>query len=278
MRYDLAAMARRASNPRRKRSVTLRDIVPPAVMASNLYLAGYKPAIDLWRTYAERVIAEYERTLSSLITDAPADINRTLDEADSAFQRLFLLLRPAMRDWTVRTESWFRGKWRGAVLSATNVDIGTLIGPEDARQTLEQSLEWNVNLVADVSAQARQRISAAVFDGLRNTKPTREVAKDIRDAVDMGRDRSVRIALDQLAKLTSSLADERRREAGIEEWEWRWSRKLHGRAEHIARNGKVYADTTSGADPTRDVLPPPPDRPGQLPYCGCRALGRIVFD
>lgn len=265
MRYDLAAMARRQRNVRR-RSVTLRDIVPPATLATDLYQAAYRPIIELWQRATPRILAEYERTIAAMTTDSPADVQREIDEADTLLQRLVLLLRPALTDWVTRVEAWQRGKWRGAVLSATGVDLQTLIGPEDARETLETALEWNVNLVRDVGEQARQRISNAVFDGLRNRTPAREVATSISEATGMARRRSLGIASDQLTKLTSSLASERRREAGLDKWEWRHSGKRHPREDHRARNGKQYTDETA-----------PKDLPGRLPYCGCRELAVLEF-
>jgi len=135
------------------------------------------------------------------------------------------------------------------------------------RATLETTIEWNTALIRDVSAVTQQRIGNAVYDGLRNRTPARDVAKNIRGSVGMSRDRSVRIASDQLNKLTSSLADERRREAGIDTWMWRSSHKLHYRPEHAARDGKEYTDETA-----------PQDRPGQLPYCGCRSQAVVKFD
>lgn len=278
MRYDLRALTRRANPGIRRRSIVLRDIVPPATLASDLYAAAYKPVVELWASRADAIIAEYERSLSSLTTDSPADLQAQLDAATSDLERLFILLDAALRDWALRTEKWQRDKWRGAVLSATGVDLQTLIGPEDVRATLEQYLEWNTALVRDVSAQARQRISNAVFTGLTQRKPVREVAAEIREAVGMARDRSMRIAADQLSKITSSLADERRREAGISVWKWRWSHKKHGRPEHIARDGKLYADTEAGADEAQGINPPPGDRPGQLPFCGCRAQTVMMLD
>jgi len=260
-------MAMRANPGRRKRTVTFRDITPPATLATNLFQSGYSPVIAMWTRYADRIIAEYERTLSELITDAPADINATLDAADSELQRLLLILRPAMRDWTVRVEGWFRGKWIGAALAASKVDLTTLLGPEDVQQTLEQVLEWNTNLVVDVSTQTRQRISNAVFAGLTNRTPAREVARDIREATGMARDRSLRIASDQLQKLSGALASERRRQASLTLWEWRSSHKKHFRREHAARDGKVYTDETA-----------PKDLPSQLPYCGCRERAVLTFE
>jgi uncharacterized protein with gpF-like domain len=279
VQFDLSALARRAKNVRRS-SITLRDIAPPAVLATNLYQSSYAPVIALWRRYAERITAEYERSLSALTTDAPSDINATLAAADAELQRLLLTLTPALRQWVLSVENWQRGKWRGAVLSATGVDLGTLIGPEDAQQTLEQILEWNTNLVVDVSTQTRQRISNAAFSGLTNRTPAREVAKQISEATGMARDRSLRIASDQLSKLTSALADERRRAAGISTWEWVHSRKLHPRAAHVAHNGHIYSDDPADVGKVVDgktVETPPATRPGQEPYCGCRSRSVLVF-
>lgn len=266
MRYDLRTIARRTRKTRR-RSVTLRDIVPPAVMASDLFATAYAPVIALWLGLSDRIIVAYERTLSGLTTDSSEDINRILEEGQNELTRLLLLLRPAMTSWALRVEKWHRGKWRGAVLAASGVDIDTLIGSGDVRQTLGAAIDWNVNLVSDVSAQAKQRIASSVFDGLRNRTPARDVAKSIRAATGMARDRSVRIASDQLTKITSSLASERRREAGLDKWEWKSSHKLHFRPEHAARDGKVYSDDDA-----------PEDKPGQLPWCGCRELAVLDFD
>ncbi|MBH0112721.1 hypothetical protein I5E68_07120 [Novosphingobium sp. YJ-S2-02] len=267
MTYDLATLTRRARPGMRRKSIVIRDIAPPATMATDLYRACYLPVVQTWSAALPAIENAYARSLSELTTDAPADVKAEIDGAAEQVNRLLLLLTPQVRDWALRTERWYRGKWRGAVLSATGVDLDTMLGASDMRAPLETHIEWNTALIKDVSAQAQQRIGNAVFDGLRNRTPAREVAKTIREAVDMGRDRSTRIASDQLNKLSSALADERRREAGIETWRWRHSRKAHPRADHKARDGNEYTDATA-----------PEDRPGQQPYCGCRAQAVITFD
>ena len=265
-RFSLAQLARRQRNIRRS-SIVLRDIAPPATMATNLFRACYLPVIAAWSDALPRINAAYERSLSELVQDSPADVRAEIDGAAEAINRLVLILTPEVRDWALNVERWWRGKWRGAVLSATGVDLQTMLGAEDVRATLETSIEWNIALIRDVNQQAQQRISNAVFDGLRNRKPAREVAKSVREAVDMGRARSVRIASDQLSKITSALAEERRREAGIDTWKWRHSGKLHPRVDHQARNGKEYTDVTA-----------PQDLPGRLPFCGCRSQAVVRFD
>jgi uncharacterized protein with gpF-like domain len=266
MRFVLAQMLRRIRNPRRSQ-IVLRDIAPPATLATNLYRSCYRPVVERWQAAIPRIMAEYERALSGMTLDAPADVEREIRSVADELSRVLLTLTPRLRDWAVGVERWQRGKWRGAVLSATGIDLQTMIGPEDTQSTLETIIEWNTSLIKDVSDQARQRIANSVFSGLRERRAAREVAAEIREAVDMGRRRSVGIASDQLSKLSSSLASERRRQAGITSWKWRHSGKKHPREEHKARDGKVYTDQTA-----------PKDKPGQLPYCGCREQAVIDLD
>lgn len=282
MRYDLAAMTRRTKNIRRS-AIVIRDIAPPAVLASNLFAKVYRPIIQAWTDATPRIVATYERTLSAMVTDAPADIQAEIDATAGVLERLFLLLTPEIRKWALMTEQWHRGRWRGAVLSATGVDLGTLIGPADVRETLESYINWNVALAKDVSAQAQQRISSAVFSGLQNRTSAREVAKDISEAIGMGRKRSLGIAADQLSKVTSALADERRREAGLSVWKWRHSGKVHPRVRHKERDGNLYSDAPADVGAVvngKTVLAAPDekDRPSRPPWCGCRSQGVIIFD
>ncbi|WP_447724609.1 phage minor head protein [Sphingomonas koreensis] len=297
MRFDLATMTRRVRPTIRRRAIVIRDIAPPATLATDLYRGCYMPVVDIWQRAAEPIVAEYERTLAitqnfdansritqvAYLADSPRDIQSRIDAASSEFERLFLQLTAALEDWGIRVERWQRNAWRQAVLAATGVDLLTLIGPEDVRETVETYLRWNTDLIRDVSAQARKRISDAVFAGLQNRTPVRDVAKQIREAVDMSRTRSKNIAADQLSKLSSALADERRRQAGLSVWKWRHSRKRHPRENHVAREGRLYSDDPAmvGREingETVQVPPPENDRPGRPPFCGCREQGVLVLD
>jgi len=152
------------------------------------------------------------------------------------------------------------------------VDITAMVGAGDMRAPLGMVIERNVELVRSVGDQARSRISDAVYRGLAQRKAADEVARDIREAVDMGRRRARNIASDQLSKAAETLNEERRREAGLMAWEWVSSHKVHYRPEHKARDGKRYSD-----DPA-DNAPAPQDRPGQLPYCGCTSRAVLSLD
>jgi len=276
MKYDLAAMARRQSNIRRK-SITIRDTPMPAVLASDLYAAGYKPVLALIERYAAIANAEYARSLSALITDSGDDLTNIFERMGQELASLVLLLRPSLRDWAIKTEFRYRKAWSAAVLAATNVSLDTLLGPEDVAETIETTIAWNTSLVRDVGEQARQRISSAVFAGLTNRSPARDVAKQIREATGFARDRSLRIASDQLTKVSASLAEERQRQAGIETVEYRSSQKLHFRPHHAARNGKLYNLNTRVPVEGGEAVPAD-DWAGRPPFCGCRLLARISFE
>lgn len=264
MRYNLAAIVRRAKKTRR-REITLRPIIAPSTLASDLYASCYAPVVKAWLEALPAIMVQYERSLAKITTDSPEQLGSTLAQTEGELSRIVLLVRLRLERWALKVEGWQRGKWRGAILSATGVDIGTMIGPGDMRTTLGTAIERNVAMVKSVSEQAQTRISQAVFEGLTKRLPARDVAKQVRAAVDMSRARSLRIASDQLTKISSELDRERRREAGIDTWEWVSSGKINYRPEHQARNGKRYSDDN-----------PPPEMPGELIHCGCTS--RAVLD
>ncbi len=275
MRFSLATLSKRAGL---RKSTVIRDIRPPAMFATNLFNAAYVDVVRVWEETSAKLIEEYRRSLSELTTDAPSDLENIFAEAERRTGAIFFSLKPALERWTLFVERWHRQKWVSAVLSASRVDLSTMIGASDVRMSLETSIANNVGLVRSVSDETRLKMSQAVFDGLRNRAPADDVAKRIREVSGMGRARARRVAGDQLAKLTASLADERRRQAGMTEWEWLWSHKLHGREEHIARDGKVYSDDPSqvgGKVNGKTINAPPNDRPAVLPYCGCRSRSVI---
>lgn len=266
MRIPLAAMWRRQRNPRR-REVTLRPISPPSAKASDLYASSYKPVIEAWAAALPAILAEYERALAELTTDAAPEISARIEAAENDILHILIGLRGRIGRWAQTVEGWHRARWRQVVLSATGVDLKTLLGPADARTTLEAVIERNVGLVKSVSEQARGRIAEQVYQGLRERKPAREVAKGLREAVDMGRRRALNVAADQTVKLTSELQRERRRQAGIDTWEWVSSHKVNYRPEHAARDGKRYSDDDA-----------PSDLPGELPWCGCSERAVLSLD
>ena len=276
MKFDLATLARRARNIR-KSAIVLREVSAPAMLATDLFQQAYRPTINLWTQAAPRITEEYARTLASLTTDAPADIQAQIDGAEAAFQRLFFALTPSLRDWVLRVESSVRQRWVRQVYSATSVELSSLLGPSDVAETLESIMARNAALVKDVSQQIQARISDAVFRGLNARSPARDVAKEINEAVALGRKRALRVAQDQLSKASGALAEERQRQAGIEQVIWSSSHKLRPRPHHAARDGKRYYLATKKAVDGSETVDPS-DWVSIPPFCGCKSRAYISFD
>lgn len=175
------------------------------------------------------------------------------------------MLTPDLRDWALRVEAVHRGKWIRNIFSAVSIDLSTVLSALDVTDTVQASIEWNVSLIKDVSDEIRRKVVNSVFSGFQARKPAREIAKEIREATGLARQRSLRIAADQTVKLGSRLNQARQQQAGLDHFKWRHSGKAHPRLRHKERDGKVYPWEGSGI--------PSDDMPGVPPYCGCTSQG-----
>jgi SPP1 gp7 family putative phage head morphogenesis protein len=264
-RIDLAKRVQRPSG----KPVVLANIATTQAQASDLF-ALYNKIVISWREGAPAIIAQYERTLAQLVTDSPSDTTAAIDDIDAQIRRLVIMLSPDLRRWALNVERVHRGKWVSNVMSATSVDLSTILSPDDMNDTVEASLNWNTALIRDVAEETRRRIANAVFAGFQRRAPASEIAREIRESVGMARARSLRIAADQTVKLGSRLNQARQEQAGLTSFKWRHSGKLHPRSWHQARNGQVYPWEGSGI--------PPSDMPGVPPFCGCTAQGVVTFE
>src|SRR5690606_28621586 len=179
-------------------------------------------------------------TLDALTTDAPRDHQQAIDRTEDVIARLVTAFGFGVERWATRVERWHRSRWQAAVKAGTSIDLAAVLTAQPVQETLEAFIARNVALVKDISAQASGRIADAVFRAYQNRTPTRELAKELREAVDLGRKRSLRVASHQNNALSSSLDTQRMAEAGIEWFKWRHSAKRFPRQEHKARDGKVY--------------------------------------
>jgi hypothetical protein len=166
MKFDLATLARRASN-RLRRVVVFKPIFTTTAQAESLALV-YLRTVRLIEERRPRLVEIYERTVKqALRTDSVDELGGELDDLDRAVQRLVLELTPDLRRWALRTEEWHRGKWKRNVLDAVSVSLETMLGPEDMRELLGAFVQRNVALVRNVSDEARGRIADSVFRGFQ---------------------------------------------------------------------------------------------------------------
>lgn len=263
MSYNLPALAKAAG---KRRDVTLRPIVPTASLAQELATI-LMPAASIWEQNTARIMSGYDPQPigDALTTDSPEQVTQMVATAAAEFMtRLVIEITPAVRRWAIRAELWHRGRWAGAVKAGTGIDPTLMLTAAPVVEPIEVFVARNVALARNISDQAQGRISDVVLRGYQQRLPAAEVGKEIREATGMARKRANRIAADQNVKLSSALDLERQAEAGLDQYRWRHSGKLHPRATHKARNGELF-----------DLPAPRGDRPGDAPYCGCVAQAYI---
>lgn len=283
MRFDLAAMARRKGF--KKSMAVFRPIITTQAQADSLY-AIYRQMLEPWSRAAQILGEQYQRELDRVLQhDTAEDLGATNDAIAQAINRLILELTPELRRWAVRTEQWHRGKWVRAVLAGVEVDLETIIGPEDVRETIDAWLVRNTSLIRDVNEQARGKVADAILRGYQQRAPAADVAKEIRAATDFARARSRRIAAHQTVSLSAQLDAERQRQAGIEIIKYHHSGKKHPREEHKARDGNLYELDTwrevkfeGGKKVYAGETVEPGDRAGQPPGCGCVTSAVLTFE
>lgn len=277
---DLPAIVRASG---KRSNITVRPIEPTRAQAIDL-AAIIAPAWRIWGQSIDLILAGYNpRPISdSLTRDDANQIQTAIDAVAAQFSTILITeITPALRRWTTRVERWHQSRWAGAVKAATSVDLSAILTAQPVAETVEAFVARNVALAKNISDQAQSRIADAVFRGYQNRTPAREVAKEIREATAMGRDRAVRIAADQNSKLAGALDTERMAEAGLDLWKYRHSGKLHPRSTHKARDGRIYTlrgnrQVNADGSPMAggDVIAPG-DEPAQPPWCGCRKQAYI---
>lgn len=265
MQIDLVALVKRVGKYRAP-TFTAAEIQPTGAMRDDL-LRLYMRVVREWlRQWQEEIRPQYEATLAEGLRDSVNDVQGAADAAGNALNRLLVAVDAELSDWVVSTEEWHRGQF-GKLFTPTGVRLDMMLGPGDVGPTLQAVLADNVSLIRSLNDQMRNGISGAVFRGLTNRTPARDVAREIRKQGDIGKRRAELIASDQLQKLTGRLDQQRQEQLGLTSFEWAHSGKKHPREEHVARNGKVYRwDSPVGKD----------DPPGFAIRCGCRS--RAVVD
>lgn len=283
MRFNLAAMAVRAGLKRRE--TTFAAIIPTRAQANSLVSIS-NAILAPWYSSWARIEPVYERELVRVLQqDSIDDLTRLFAEIGDEVQRLVLNLNPAMAQWALQLEGWHRGKWARTILAGAHVDVSTLIGPQDALESIEQFMARNTALIRQVSDDTRGKVADIVYRGLQERTPARTVGKAISETLGLARARSNRIAADQRNKLSAALDRERQRQAGLDVFRYRHSGKLHFRPWHQQRDGKLYEnDTLREVEFVKGERTYPgetikaDDAPGIPPFCGCVTAGVLIID
>lgn len=263
MKINLAELVK-IQNPR-KRKVEARPF--SITKASENELARlYIEVLNIWaKGLNSEVLPEYRRTIDRLETqDSAAQMETILARLEGNAVAAILIFRSRLAAWLNKLNTRHLKQFINQLKYASNVDLSTAMRAADVAETLEDVIARNAALVRNVSDQARGRIADIVYRGMQNRTPPRQVAKQLNEALKLGRDRSLRIAQDQATKLAGALDKERQLQVGMDSFEWIHSGKKHPREEHKARNGKVFKwNSEVGRN----------DPPGYAINCGCKAKG-----
>jgi SPP1 gp7 family putative phage head morphogenesis protein len=265
VRVNVAELARQAPRPRRSNAV-LPPIVTTQAQVRELDRL-YARVIKAWVTgIIGYVMPEYRKSFAALTHDSPADLESAINITEGYAVTTGLSFGSEFTEWARGVDAWHTRRLTESIRYATNVDLTTMIGPEDARLTTEAALARNTALIRNVNEDIRNKVSGIVFRGLQTRRPVAEVSRAITEVTLIARARARRIASDQTVKLAAALDQERHQQLGITKFKWRHSGKVHYRPEHLARNGKVFEwNSPVGRN----------DPPGWQPFCGCKAQAVI---
>lgn len=269
MAYDLVGIVKRAGN--RKRSVAAKPVVPTQTREDAL-ASIYLEVVRGWQAaIREQLLPAYERAVATLRRDeepVSMGLSAILQTIADAMGRVVVSLRPRTLRWLTDFGGWHTNRFAQTIQAAAGVDVRYIMSPTEIARAIDIALERNVALISSVSEQTQSRVAAQIWTGISQQMPRDQMARELAKIIGSSRARARRIATDQTAKMGAALDEIRQKEAGLDEYRWRHSRKMHPRDWHQARDGKVFD--------WDDV--PASDMPGVPPFCGCKKQPHLNLD
>lgn len=156
----------------------------------------------------------------------------------------------------------FNGQQLQAVLRSV-YGVNVIAAEPDLRPILEVWEAENIRLIKSIPTQYAEQLQGRVVSAVQKGTTLRDMVKEVRASYDLPRNRAELIATDQIGKLNGQLTQARQQAIGVEEYRWRGVLDGRERAEHVAREGKVF----------RWDRPPEDGNPGQPIRCRCSAEG-----
>lgn len=256
MTYDLRRLSREAGL---RKNRTLAPIEMTEALKRDLYRLTLRPVRAWQQAVAEQVLPAYGRALDSLTRDDESDdIAEIIRIAEALVEGRTVQVTAEIEDWLKDAVRWHEQRWAASVKAAAGIDVFPLLSRPESLARVRAFRQRISSLVRNISETARKDIEEAVWRGLAEQTPRRQIGKELSERLGLQRARANRIAIDQAQKLNGKLTELRMEEAGLTQYEWRHSGKVRFRPEHKARNGKVYA-----------LGYPRGDTPGLKPFCGC---------
>lgn len=256
MTFSLARLAYRAGL---RRSVRLAPIAITDALKKDLYRIALIPVKGWEGEIRTRLLPAYERALSSLTRDDESDdIAEIIRIAESLIAGRAVEVSASVDLWMMQALRWHESRWLRAVHAGTGLDIFPFINKAESLPRVRAYQHRITGLIKGLDDTARKDIEEAIWRGLTQQTPRREMGAEIAEKLGIARRRANLIAIDQAQKLNGELTAIRMEEAGLDKYEWRHSGKIRFRKEHKARDGKTFRHGE-----------PQGDEPGFKPFCGC---------
>lgn len=197
------------------------------------------------------------------------EAQREFDNASEALARSFV-------DDTTQEH---KTRYDNMVKSALGVEFASIIDGHEMADALNKALVENVSLIESIPQEHHKRVARAIVDHFDGNLP-QGLPKRLQEIYGIDSRRAKFIARDQTASLTSSITEQRNKEAGMGRYIWRnqqdrrvvgnpsglYPRPTKAHGDHWHREGKEF----SWSKPPRDGHPGKP--------INCRCFSQPVVD
>lgn len=131
--------------------------------------------------------------------------------------------------------------WKRTVSKTLGINIlDDYYDGEFYREQLRRWVDENVSLISTLPDESLDEMQDIVEEGFLAGKSNRDIVKDIQERYKVSRSKARFYAVDQLAKLNASIAQQQQTECGVEEYEWSSSRDARVRERHRELDGTIH--------------------------------------
>lgn len=268
MRFDLAAMARRAGV--RRGRVVLTPITARKSIEAGLYRA-FLVALREGETHRAALLRGAADLRAELTHDAGLwELVRMAFRA--AYEKLARIVEDMIRRHLGMSGARHSARWIQQVNAAIGVNLSAIVSSKDIAPAIELATARNVALIKGLTDELAKRIETTILDMVSQGKANAAIEKALGETFGFGRNRAKLIARDQAAKFNAALNRIRQQQAGITEYVW-WTvldERVRGnpsgkypraKPSHWDRHGKTFRWSASPAD----------GAPGEPINCRCIA-------
>lgn len=221
--------------------------------------------------HSEYRLDDYKSDFIDLIRQAFKRAGKTFHDKEQLFG-----LQEKIDKMAQLTKKLSVSEWKRTVSKTLGINIlDDYYDGEFYREQLKRWVDENVNLISTLPDESLDEMQSIVEEGFLEGKSNRDIVKDIQERYGASRNKARFWAVDQLAKLNASIAQQQQTECGVEEYEWSSSRDARVRDRHRELDGTVQRWDTP---PIVDEKTGRRAHPGEDYRCRCVAIPIFKFE